>query len=133
MAVGRAHWIGLLLAMSSIAACGLTDAATRIAYAIEAGADRLAQAEGSRHVIQSISPSRGDECAGPYTLQLDKVGALIIWCMDAAGAVTSSHSTSYHARFIETPKTFLLEKAAGETLTIDLERRAGRASVVDVR
>jgi hypothetical protein len=133
MAVRRAHWMLLLLAMSFNAACGLTDGATRIAYAIEAGVDGLAQAEGSRHAIQSISPARGGECAGPYKLQLDKVGALIIWCMDAAGAVASSHSTSYHARFIETPKTFLLEKAAGETLTIDLERRAGRASVVDVR
>lgn len=133
MAVRRAHWIWLLLAMSSNAACGLTDGATRIAYAIEAGVGGLAQAEGSRHAIESISPTRGGECAGPYKLQLDKVGALIVWCMDAAGAVASSHSTSYHARFIDTPKTYLLDKAAGETLTIDLERRGGRASVSNVR
>jgi hypothetical protein len=133
MTVRRAHWMWLGSVIPVIAACGLTDGATRIAYAIEAGVAGLAATEGSRHTIDSISPTRGSECAGPYNVQFDKVGALIIWCKDAAGAVTSSHSTSYHARFIDTPKTWLLDKAAGETLAIEIERKAGRASVVEIR
>ena len=57
---------------------------------------------------------------------------MIVWCKDAAGNVVASGSTSYHARFIDTPTTYILDKPAGSTLTIDLERRAGRAVVVDV-
>lgn len=62
-------------------------------------------------------------------MQLDKAGALIVWCKDAAGNVVASGSTSYHARFIDTPATYILDKPAGSTLAIDLERRAGRVVV----
>ena len=58
---------------------------------------------------------------------------MIIWCKDAAGATVSSHSTTYHARHVDTPQTFLLDKAAGTTLTIELERRGGRAVITDAR
>jgi hypothetical protein len=65
-------------------------------------------------------------------VQLDKVGALIIWCKDETGTTVSSHSTSYHARFVDTPQTYILEKPAGSTLIIDIERRAGRAVITSV-
>jgi hypothetical protein len=78
-------------------------------------------------------PSKPGECVGPYAVQLDKVGAMIVWCKDDSGKTISSHSTSYHARFVDTPQTYVLEKPAGSTLTIDLERRDGRAVVTDVR
>ena len=110
-----------------------TDAATRLAYDIEAGTKRLGKAAGAKYSIEHKTPSKAGECAGPYTAQLDKVGAIIIWCRDAAGKTVSSHSTSYHGRFVETPQTYTLEKPAGETLTIDLERRGERAVVVSVR
>lgn len=73
------------------------------------------------------------ECTGPYRVQVDKVGAIVIWCKDAAGRTVSSHSTTYDARFIDTPRSYLLDKPAGVTLTIDIERRNGRAVVTDVR
>jgi hypothetical protein len=60
------------------------------------------------------------------------VGALIVWCKDATGDTVSSHSTSYHARFVDTSGTHLLQKSAGTTLTIDLERRNGRAVISGV-
>jgi len=123
----------LLLCMAApmLTAC-LTDPATRLAYDIERGASRLPQEDGARHTVEHRAPSRSGECEGPYTVQLDKAGALIIWCRDAAGATVSSHSTSYQSRFIDTPQTRILEKPAGATLNIDLERRAGRAVVIDV-
>jgi hypothetical protein len=65
-------------------------------------------------------------------VQLDKVGALIVWCKDAAGNTVASGSTTYHSRFIDTPQTYILEKPAGSTLVIEIERRNGRAVVVNV-
>ena len=88
---------------------------------------------GARYSIQHNTPSKAGECVGPYTVQLDKVGALITWCKDASGHTVSSHSTSYHARFVDTPQTYIVEKPAGSTLTIDIERRDSRAVVIDVR
>jgi hypothetical protein len=64
-------------------------------------------------------------------VQLDKVGALVIWCKDESGTTVSSHSTSYHARFVDTPQTYILEKPAGSTLTIDIERRVNRAIITN--
>jgi hypothetical protein len=110
-----------------------TDAATRLAYDIEAGAGRLGKEAGARTSIQHHTPSKPGECAGPYSVQLDKVGALIVWCKDDTGKTVSSHSTSYHARFADTPRTYNLDKPAGSILTIDLERRAGRAVITDAR
>ena len=110
-----------------------TDAATRLAYDIESGVERLGGVDGTTYSIEHRTPSQSGECMGPYSVQLDKVGALIIWCKDAAGQTVSSHSTSYHARYVDTPKTYDLEKPAGTVLTIDIERRQGRAVVTDVR
>jgi hypothetical protein len=124
----------LCVLLATLAACGIgTDAATRLAYDIEAGAGRLGSNPDARYTITHATPSRAGECTGPYKVQLDKVGAIVIWCNDEAGRTVSSHSTSYHARFVDTPRTFILDKPAGSPLLIELERRAGRAVVVDVR
>jgi hypothetical protein len=64
-------------------------------------------------------------------VQLDKVGALIVWCKDMAGNTVASGSTTWHSRFIDTPQTHIVEKDAGTTLVIEIERRAGRAVVID--
>lgn len=124
----------LLLIHAAMIGCGTsTDAATRLAYDIEAGANQLGSEDSAQYSIQHHTPSKPGQCTGSYKLQLDHVGAMIIWCKDAAGETVSSHSTSSHARFVDTPQTFLLDKAAGTTLTIDLERRGGRAVISDVR
>lgn len=125
----------LLLAAWLLAGCsGFTDAATRLAYDLESGAGQVGPADGARWTVVHRTPSRRGECGGAYTVQMDKVGALIIWCKDAAGTATvSSHSTTYHARYVDTPETYHLEKKAGESLVIELARRGGRVVVVDVR
>lgn len=110
----------------------VTDAATRLAYDIEKGAGRLGKEEGARYSIRHTSPSKSGECDGPYKLQLDQVGAMIVWCSDGSGKVVSSHSTSYHARYVDTPETYIVEKKSRETLVIELERKNGRAVVVAV-
>ena len=128
------RWLPLLIFLGLTAGCGdYTDAATRIAYDIEAGVDHLGKEAGAKYSIRHKTPSKAGECVGPYIVQLDKVGALVIWCRDETGKTVSSHSTSYHARFVDTPQTYILEKPASSTLTIDIERRGSRAVVTSVR
>jgi hypothetical protein len=121
-----------LILLGSLAGCdAFTDAATRLAYDIEDGADSLGPGAGATYSIRH-TPADNNECQGPYSVQLDKVGALIVWCKDAAGNTIASGSTSYHSRFIDTPQTYKLDKPAGSTLIINVERRNGRAVVTDV-
>jgi hypothetical protein len=130
----NARMIWITAAAIAASACDFaTDPATRLAYDIEAGADLLGSEDGATFNIRHVTPSKSGECTGTYKVQLDKVGALVIWCKDAAGEMVSSHSTSYHARFVETPQTYLIDKEAGETLTLELGRRGTRAVIVDVR
>ena len=121
------------LLLTFLTGCDIaTDAATRLAYDIETGVSQLGADNGAMHSIQHHTPSKAGECEGPYKVQLDQVGAIIIWCYDAAGQTVSSHSTTYHSRFVDTPQTYLLDKPAGATLIIELERRGARAVVADV-
>ena len=111
-----------------------TDAATRIAYDIEAAAEQVGYTENSHFSLAHRTPSRKGECDNSYMVQLDKVGALIIWCKDERNnQILSSHSTSYHRRFVDTSQTYILEKDARETLFIELERRNGRVVIADVK
>lgn len=124
-----AYGLGLLAAVL-LTGC-FTDAATRLAYDIESGVNRMDRWNEARGSIRH-TPADSSECAGPYTVQLEHGRSIDRVVQDAAGNVAASASTSYHARFIDTPTTCILDKPAGSTLTIDLERRAGRAVVVDV-
>jgi hypothetical protein len=111
-----------------------TDAATRLAFDIEAGAGRVGGNDGARFTLVHRTPSKSGECVGPYKVQLDAVGAIIIWCRDFTGdKIVSSHSTSYHRRFVETPQTHILDKPAREALVIEFERRGGRVVIANVR
>jgi hypothetical protein len=121
-------------AAAALAACGVaTDPATRLAADLEAAADRLRTEEGATDSLHHATPSLHGECDGPYKVQLDEAGALIIWCYDAAGQTVSSHTTSSHGRAVVASQTFIVDKGAGETLIIDLERRDGRAAVTGLR
>ncbi|HWA11976.1 MAG TPA: hypothetical protein VHA15_02695 [Burkholderiales bacterium] len=110
-----------------------TDPATRIAGDIVAGESRLGREEGAKSSIRHKTPSKGGECEGAYKVQFDKVGALVIWCYDGGGNTVSSHITTSHGRTVDTAQTWILDKPAGSTLTIELERRGGRSVIVDVR
>jgi hypothetical protein len=128
--------VGLATAIlaAGLAACGaITDPATRLAADLEDGADRLPLQDGATDAVHHATPSRPGQCEGPYKVQLDRVGALIVWCHDAAGNTVSSHSTSSHGRAVDTSQTFIVDKGAGETLIVDLERRGGRAVITGVR
>jgi hypothetical protein len=124
-----------LLPTLLLAGCSnFTDASTRLAYDLEEGAKGLGSDQGARTTVVHRTPSREGECTGSYKVQIDKAGAMIVWCYDASGSeVVSSHSTSYHNRFVTTPQTFILDKGAGEPLMIELERQGGQVLIADVR
>jgi hypothetical protein len=125
--------VALSALVAVLAGCGaFTDAATRIAYDVEAAVPRLGSDEGATHTIRHATPSRAGECAGPFKVQFDKVGALIVWCKDSGGGTVSSHSTTYHSRFVDTYQTYIVDKPAGSVLLIQIERRNGRAVVTNV-
>ncbi len=122
------------VALQLLAGCGLpTDPATRLAADLEDGAERLGMQAGATDSIHHATPSRTGECDGPYRIQLDDAGAIIIWCKSAAGETVSSHSTTSHNPAVDTPQTWIVDKGAGETLIIDLERRGARATITGVR
>lgn len=124
--------ITAVVAMLFFSGCDVfTDAATRLAYDLESAAKKLKN-HGDTYTLRHETPSKRGECGGPYTVQLDKVGALIFWCKDENGEVVSSPGTSYHRRFVHTPETYYLEKEAGETLVIELEQKGSKAVIVEV-
>ena len=67
-------------------------------------------------------------------MQFTANSALVIWCKKPdASAVQSSHTTTYHLRFVEVPRTYKLDKGAGEPTLIDLAKADGRVVVTAVR
>jgi len=57
---------------------------------------------------------------------------LVIWCKNENDEVLSSHGTSYHRRFVQTPETYYLDKEAGDALVIELEQKGSKAVIVNV-
>ena len=133
----------LLAPLLLAAAC--SDAATRVAYDIEAGIGRLNAADGSRMEIPH-SPSRWPEgCAGAYALVIEAgasdalglgnfrtregSGSLHVDCNRSDGK-PHAWSTTYHLRFVVVPQRVRVEKKSKEVAVIEIERRGGKAVVV---
>jgi hypothetical protein len=120
--------------LAGLCACSaFNDPATRLAYAIERGAGQLPGRAGATYTIHYRPPAKLGREGDSYTVQLDKAGALIVWYKRADGRVIESGSTSYQARFVVTPKTWILDKPGAAALDITLTREGGRAVVKDVR
>ena len=114
--------------------CACTDGATRIAYDIESGVAAFRRSDATTTSIRHVPEARPDGCAGAYTVQFTANSALVIWCKKPDGVeVQGSHTTTYHLRFVEIPKTYKLDKGAGEPTIIDLAKEGGRVVVTDVR
>ena len=122
----------LLACIALLTGC-FTDAATRLAYDIETAAGRVGPTDGANYTLVHRVPSKSGECVGPYRIQVDRVGAIIVWCKDTGGSTVSSHSTTYHARFVDTPQTSIIDKAAKDPVVFELERRGGRVVIAAVR
>src|SRR5690606_41084444 len=91
-----------------------TDAATRLVYDLKSAAGKLKH-DGDHFTLRHTPAERGD-CDGPYTAQLDKVGALVIWCRNDDGTGLSSAGSSCHRRVVHTPRTYYRQNSTVETL-----------------
>ena len=124
----------LCLSVVFVAACGaFEDPATRLAFAIERGAAHLPARDGARYTLRYRAPGRLRADGDSYSVQLDRVGALLVWYKDANGAVVDSGSTSYHSRYVETPRTYKVNKPSTSPLLIVFQRRGDRAVIIDVQ
>lgn len=122
----------LIIVLCLVSCSIFEDAATSIAYDIKSGVRHLAKADGSTHVIIHDAKSRAGADARTIMVQFDKVGALIVWYKDMDGKVLESGSTSYLSRFVDIPKTILMEKPIDSSLKIEVQRQNGRAIVLNV-
>jgi hypothetical protein len=124
----------LLFPLLWLAGCSLLqDPGTRLGFAIEAGVKHLPAQNGSTYTIRYEPPKWLAKRGYSYSVQLDKTGALIVWYKDARGKVTESGTTTHHSRFVDTPKTYKIDKPGNSPLLIELKRENGRAVIVGVR
>ena len=134
----RSATAGALLRAACLALAGLlcacTDGATRIAYDIESAAEAFQRSDHTSHTIRHVPKRMPDGCGDAYTVQFSASSSLVIWCKrPGSGEVTSSHATTYHLRFVKVPRTFKLDKAAGEATIIELAKADGSVILTGVR
>ncbi|HTO54295.1 MAG TPA: hypothetical protein VMR50_13000 [Myxococcota bacterium] len=121
-----------VLAAAFATAC--TDAATRIAYDLEAGAKSLRASPAQSATVDHAPQRRPEGCPGGYKVQLSKESALVVWCEDSPdGPSVGSHTTTYHLNWVSVPETLSIYKPAGEHLVLQLEKRGDSIAVVSVR
>jgi hypothetical protein len=133
---GLRRW-ALLLGVASLCS-GCSDGATRIAYDIESAVAAFRRSDAARYSMMHVPEARPEGCDGAYTVQFTANSSLVIWCRkpDANGtasAVASSHTTTYHLRFVRIPQTFRVDKAAGEATIIELTKQDGAVVMTGVR
>ena len=110
------------------ALAGCTDAATRIANDIEAGAAKLRRSGTTRLTVKHASARSPEGCAKGYYLQLSERSIMVVWCAEGG-----SYGTTYHLNSVEVPQTHRITKQAGEPTLIDLEKNNDRIVLTAVR
>jgi hypothetical protein len=123
-----------LLCAASLLLVSCTDAATRVAYDIEAGAKRFRKAPTVVATVEHSPKARPEGCPGGYTLQLSEESALLVWCQDSiAGPSVSSHTTTYHLNYVDIPRTLIVHKGRGQHVWLDLAKDGDRIVVTGLR
>ena len=111
----------------------MTDAATRLAADLRHGAERMGSArEATRVVIHKAKPAP-EGCRYGYRVQLSAQSSLVVWCKSETGEQTiSSHTTTSHLPSVDVPRTWIIDKRAGEPLYVELIRTAAKPAVNQV-
>ena len=123
---------GILGMTALLAGCGfLTDPATRLDFELERATRSLGSADGARYTYVHTEPSGNGRCAGAYKVQIDKVGALVVWCLDEHGKTVASGLTTHHSNYMDAARTWIIDKQAGQPLYVEFERRGGRAVIIN--
>ena len=123
-----------LLCVTSLLLVSCTDAATRVAYDLEAGAKRFRKAPTVAATVEHSPKATPEGCPGGYTLQLSEESALLVWCQDSiAGPAVSSHTTTYHLKYVDVPRTLIIHKGRGQHVWLDLAKDDDRIVVTGLR
>jgi hypothetical protein len=126
---------GALAAACVFALAGCTDAATRIAYDLEAGAQSLKSSAETRAAVRH-EPSRWPEgCDGGYDLEIGRgakgdpgKGSITVRC-----AGRGLYYTTYHLNFVVVPATLGVRKEAGAPVLLQLEKRGGGIALTEIQ
>lgn len=111
----------------------LTDAATRLARDLRDGAGRLESSRGASRIVTHRVKARPEGCAHGYRVQLAASAAIVIWCRSADGRdTTGSYSTTSHLPAVDVPRTWIVDKGAGESLYVELTATGAKPSVTRV-
>ncbi len=124
---------GAAVLAALICACGdaFTDAATAIAFDLEAAAGPFEQSSAAVTTIVHVPSARRGKCADDYRVQFSRASALVVWC-GAPGnpsETLSSHTTTYHLIFVQVPETIIVDKKRGESLSIELAKGPGKPAI----
>jgi hypothetical protein len=126
-----------LIAAAVCSVCGcryLTDGGTRVGTQLERGAGELGNDEGATYTVTGITPAISDDCTGPYRVQFDN-GGVVVWCYDNGSPdqhVVGGGSTSHSVPYVDTPQTWIIDKPAGATISVDLKRSHARPIIAKV-
>ena len=129
--------IGAVLAMVvGVPAMGcdsfLTDAATRLAYDLEARARSLRAKSATELVFDHKPKSWPEGCKGDYNVTLQAGGSLLVGCVGEPNYthLGYSYSTTYHRRFVRVPRELKVTHSPAEATRITLQKDDG--DIIDV-
>jgi hypothetical protein len=130
----RMRLLGPVLCVLSLSLVSCTDAATRVAYDLEAGAKRFRKTPTVAATVEHSPKASPEGCPDGYTLQLSEESALLVWCQDSiAGPAVSSHTTTYHLNYVDVPRTLIIHKGRGQHVWLDLAKDGDRIVVTGLR
>lgn len=109
------------------------DGATNIAYRLESEVKQLRDSGAQSRTFDYVPPGGFDNCSDAYRVQFSESSSLVVWCKGKNGETVSSHTTTYHLNFVKVPKTWIVEKQAGEAMRVELTRQGGDVAITDVR
>ena len=108
----------------------LTDAATRFARDLKDAAGRLTSSSDATGIVVHRVTASPEGCAHGYRVQLSASSSIVVWCKSQDGQKTvASYSTTSHLPAVDVPRTWIVDKSAGEPLHVELTRTAGKPAV----
>jgi len=111
----------------------LTDSATRAAYDLRDAAARLQSSSAQTYTLVHRPKPKPEGCEHDYKIQVSQQSIMVMWCKSASGDSTiASHGTTHHLNYVDVPETTILDKRAGEPVTFELQKTAGKPSIVRV-
>jgi hypothetical protein len=128
------HIITVSAVLAFLSGCNtVTDPATRLAYDLEAGADRLIKSDKNELEVEHRPRGFSDGTSGDYTILLQAVQRNRLSGTLAVGVPGGKRSgTSYHLNFMTVPKELNIRKSKGETTYI-LLRKTGVPNDAELR